>query len=196
MESNVVTILLLCVVLKKKIYNIFLTQNNNYTKSQMQLSFIDLFSGIGGFRIGFEKACKKKNIKTTCVFSSEIKEAAKYVYKENFKSNVSGDITKIKSGDIPNFDILLAGFPCQAFSSAGNRRGFMDTRGTLFFEIERIIKAKKPKGFILENVEGLVKHDLAKKNDKIGRTLDTILNCLNNLGYNVTWSLLNAKILA
>ena len=193
MESNVVTILLLCVVLKKKIYNIFLTQNNNYTKSQMQLSFIDLFSGIGGFRIGFEKACKKKNIKTTCVFSSEIKETAKYVYKENFKSNVSGDITKIKSGDIPNFDILLAGFPCQAFSSAGNRRGFMDTRGTLFFEIERIIKAKKPKGFILENVEGLVKHDLAKKNDKIGRTLDTILNCLNNLGYNVTWSLLNAK---
>jgi len=158
-----------------------------------KLNFIDLFSGIGGFRIGFEKACKKNKVKPVCVFSSEIKEAAKIVYKENFKSEISGDISKFESNDIPNFDILLAGFPCQAFSSAGNRRGFMDTRGTLFFEIERIIKARKPKGFILENVEGLVKHDLKSKNDKIGRTLDTILNCLNSLGYNVTWNLLNAK---
>ena len=88
---------------------------------------------------------------------------------------------------------MIAGFPCQSFSSAGNRKGFLDTRGTLFFEIERILKSKKPKGFILENVEGLIKHDLRKKSDKFGNTLKVILKSLKKLGYKVSWNLLNAK---
>ena len=159
-----------------------------------KLRFIDLFSGLGGFRIGFEKACKKKNLLSECVLSSEIKKHAISTYKLNFKNYKNfGDITKVKDNEIPYFDVLLAGFPCQSFSSAGAKRGFYDTRGTLFFEIARILKAKKPKGFILENVEGLVKHDLEKNDDQIGKTLKIILKTLKNLGYNVTWNLLNSK---
>ena len=159
-----------------------------------KIKFIDLFSGLGGFRIGFEKACEKKRIVPECIFSSEIKKHAILTYKLNFKDNKNyGDITKVKDNEIPNFDVLLAGFPCQSFSAAGSKRGFYDTRGTLFFEIARILKAKKPKGFILENVEGLVKHDLDKDGDRIGRTLRIILKTLTNLGYNVSWNLLNSK---
>src|SRR3989344_8919488 len=142
-----------------------------------KITFIDLFAGIGGTRIGFEQACKNKGIKSKCIFTSEIKDHALKVYKENFGNHIiHGDITKIDVKDIPNFDVLLAGFPCQAFSSAGKRKGFLDTRGTLFFEIERILAFKKPQGFILENVEGLVKHDCENKKDHIGRTFKLILN--------------------
>ena len=152
------------------------------------IKFIDLFSGMGGIRIGFERAMNKRGVKTKCVMSSEIKKSAIKVYENYFKDieSVKGDISKIPSSSIPDFDYLLAGFPCQPFSHAGNRLGFSDTRGTLFFEIERIINDKKPRGFILENVEGLVNHDK-------GRTLKIILEKLNNMGYNVTYRVLDSS---
>ena len=144
------------------------------------LKFIDLFSGIGGFRIALE------NLGCKCIFSSEIDIYARETYKNNFGEYPSGDIFEIKSEDIPDHDILCAGFPCQPFSIAGKRLGFEDARGTLFFEVARIIKSKRPKAFILENVAGIVSHDK-------GRTLDTIINILQELGYNVSWKLMNAK---
>jgi DNA (cytosine-5)-methyltransferase 1 len=157
------------------------------------IKFIDLFAGIGGIRKGFELACEKQGYKTECVLTSEIKPHAIEILKQNHpKEKISGDVTAIPSSSIPNFDFLLAGFPCQAFSSAGKRLGFLDTRGTLFFEVERILKDKKPNGFILENVEGLVNHDKANPKDKIGRTLKTILERLEKLGYKVSWEVLNA----
>ena len=159
-----------------------------------KIKFIDLFAGLGGTRIGFEQACKEQNLKAQCVFTSEVKPYAVKIYNHNFSGDlVSGDITKIKEEDIPDFDFLLAGFPCQAFSTAGNKAGFDDTRGTLFFDVARIIKKKKPRGFLLENVEGLVSHDKKDRNSKIGNTLKTILDILNDLGYKVTWKVLDAK---
>ena len=158
------------------------------------IKFVDLFAGIGGIRKGFELACKEKGFHTKCVFTSEIKPYAIKVLNQNHPNEtVNGDITQIKAKDIPNFDFLLAGFPCQAFSAAGKRLGFEDTRGTLFFEVERILKEKQPYGFVLENVEGLVNHDREKVGDKIGRTLTTILEHLDVLGYKVSWKVLNAK---
>lgn len=158
------------------------------------IKFIDLFAGIGGIRKGFELACQEKNISTECVFTSEIKPYAVKVLKQNHPNEIiHGDITSINEKDIPDFDFLLAGFPCQAFSSAGKRMGFEDTRGTLFFDVARILKEKKPLGFILENVEGLVNHDKESSKDKIGRTLQVILNTLTSLGYKVSWKVLNAK---
>jgi DNA (cytosine-5)-methyltransferase 1 len=151
------------------------------------IKFIDLFAGIGGMRLGLEQACKSLGIMSECVFTSEIKTSAIKVYTNHFYTeNIWGDITTTQTKQIPDFDILLAGFPCQPFSSAGTRQGFLDTRGTLFFEIERILKDKSPFGFLLENVEGLLKHDQ-------GRTLATILNKLEQLGYQVKYSILNAK---
>lgn len=121
------------------------------------IRFIDLFAGIGGIRCGLELAAKEAGYKTECVFTSEIKGHAIKVLKQNHPDEeINGDITTINENGIPDFDILCAGFPCQAFSSAGKRQGFTDTRGTLFFEVERILSRKKPLGFILENVEGLV----------------------------------------
>ncbi len=158
------------------------------------IKFIDLFAGIGGIRQGFELACKEKGLTPHCVFTSEIKPAAIKVLKQNHPNeNISGDITQIDAKAIPKFDVLLAGFPCQAFSVAGKRLGFEDTRGTLFFEVARILSAHKPYGFLLENVEGLVTHDKEKKTDKIGKTLKTILDTLADLGYSVSWKILNAK---
>lgn len=158
-----------------------------------EVRFIDLFAGIGGLRLGFEEAFKCRGFAPTCVMTSEIKPHALSVLHKNFEHSLQvGDISKVKNSAIPDFDFLLGGFPCQPFSAGGKRHGFIDTRGTLFFEIERIIAEKKPYGFILENVEGLVKHDLEYKNDTIGKTLRVILEKLTALGYLVSWNVLNA----
>ena len=158
------------------------------------VTFIDLFAGMGGFRKGFEIALENYGFGTKCVFTSEIKPHAIDVLRQNYPGEkMHGDITQIDERDIPDFDFLLAGFPCQAFSSAGKRLGFSDTRGTLFFDVERILREKKPFGFILENVEGLVSHDKQNKSDRIGRTLSIILESLRNLGYHVAWRVLDAR---
>lgn len=152
-----------------------------------QIKFIDLFAGIGGIRKGLELALEYNGYSHCCVFTSEIKPHAVAVLNQNHPNEIiHGDITMVDADTIPDFDILCAGFPCQAFSAAGKREGFADTRGTLFFEVERILKAKRPKGFILENVEGLVNHDC-------GRTLKTILEHLTQIGYKVSYSVLNSK---
>jgi len=159
-----------------------------------KIKFIDLFAGLGGIRIGFEQACNNMGIETECVLTSEIKPYAIKTLKHNYQHEYFvGDIFQLKNEDIPDFDFLFGGFPCQPFSAGGKRNGFADTRGTLFFEIERIIRHKKPQGFILENVEGLVKHDLENKDDKTGRTLKTILYKLEKeLDYQVTWKVLDS----
>jgi len=159
-----------------------------------EIRFIDLFAGIGGIRKGFELACDSQGFKPVCVFTSEIKPHAISVLKQNHPDEeIHGDITQIDAKEIPDFDVLLAGFPCQAFSAAGKRLGFEDTRGTLFFDVARILKKKKPKAFVLENVEGLVNHDRENPKDPIGRTLSTILATLKDLGYKTSWRVLNAK---
>lgn len=153
---------------------------------EKKIRIADLFAGMGGIRIGFEQALQNRGLESKTVFVSEIKHAAVSVYKDNFPdAEITGDITKVDEKDIPDIDFLLAGFPCQSFSSAGKRLGFQDTRGTLFFDVARVIKAKKPKGFILENVEGLVTHDH-------GKTLKTIMNVLNDLGYKSSYKVLNS----
>lgn len=153
----------------------------------MILRFIDLFAGIGGIRKGLELAATEAGYQPVCVFTSEIKPyALKVLHQNHPNEEITGDITQVEANSIPDFDILCAGFPCQAFSAAGNRLGFADTRGTLFFDVERILIAKKPKGFILENVEGLVNHDK-------GKTLQTILKHLTAIGYKVSFSILNSK---
>ncbi|MBC8626714.1 DNA (cytosine-5-)-methyltransferase [Alloprevotella sp. Lung230] len=150
------------------------------------IRLIDLFAGMSGIRCGVEQAAAELGISTQCVFTSEIKPHALKVLQQNHPGEqIFGDITKIAAADIPDFDILLGGFPCQAFSSAGKRMGFADTRGTLFFDVERIIKEKRPLGFLLENVEGLENHDK-------GNTLRTILSNLRALGYKVSYAILNA----
>lgn len=154
---------------------------------QNVLRFIDLFAGIGGIRCGLEQAAKAKGYNPVCVFTSEIKPYAVSVLQENHPGEtITGDITKVDTKNIPEFDILCAGFPCQAFSSAGKRQGFADTRGTLFFEVERILRDKRPKGFILENVEGLVNHDG-------GQTLKVIIDKLSALNYKLSYRVLNSK---
>lgn len=159
-----------------------------------KVRFIDLFAGIGGIRKGFEIAFQKCGYETECVMTSEIKPHAYKVLQANHpEEEIRGDITKIDANTISDFDFLLAGFPCQAFSFAGRRLGFQDTRGTLFFEVERILKEKKPFGFILENVEGLVTHDRENLKQPIGKTLTVILNNLDALGYQVSWRVLNSK---
>ncbi len=140
-----------------------------------KLKIIDLFAGVGGIRLGFERAAKGY---IECVFTSEWDKFAVQTYQANFNGDkVYGDITKIDIAEIPNHDILLAGFPCQPFSQAGLKKGFSDTRGTLFFEIEKILIAKKPKSFLLENVKQLRGHNK-------GRTLKIIIEHLKAIGYN------------
>ncbi|MBO1581587.1 DNA cytosine methyltransferase [Bacillus sp. XF8] len=146
----------------------------------MEVKFIDLFAGIGGFRLGLEQSGFK------CVFSSEINDNCKETYFANYGEMPEGDITKIDAEDIDDFDILSAGFPCQPFSISGKQLGFEDTRGTLFFDILRIIKAKKPSVVLLENVKHLVHHDK-------GNTLKVILKSLRQLDYEVNWKVLNAS---
>ena len=143
-------------------------------------TFIDLFAGIGGIRLGFEA------VGGHCVFSSEFDEDACKTYEANFGEHPSGDITKIEAQNIPDFDILLGGFPCQAFSIIGKKEGFSnETCGTLFFDIERILKEKRPKAFLLENVRNLVSHDK-------GRTFKIITSHLEALGYHIYAKILNA----
>ena len=143
-------------------------------------TFIDLFSGIGGLRLPFQE------LGGECVLSSEIDKYAQQTYKAYFNDMPQGDICKLKTLEIPNFDILVGGFPCQPFSIAGDKKGFMDTRGTLFFEIERIIKHKKPKAFLLENVKGLKGHDK-------GNTFKVIKKSLEDLGYFIDDKILAAR---
>ena len=156
----------------------------------------DLFAGMGGIRLGFEQACAEFGLESECVFESEIKPHAVRVLKANHPNGeVFGDVTKIDASTIPDFDFLLAGFPCQAFSTAGLRRGFEDARGTLFFEAARILKEKSPYGFVLENVEGLVVHDRKNATDEIGSTLTTMLAILTELGYLWSWKVVDASTL-
>lgn len=164
-------------------------------KQKKTVKYVDLFAGLGGIRLGFVQAFEAAGYQTECVLTSEIKTAAVKALATNFGARtIQGDITTIDSSEIPDFDFLLAGFPCQAFSVAGKQRGFLDTRGTLFFEVERILREKKPYGFILENVEGLVTHDKEKADDKIGRTLSTIIYKLEKeLNYQVNWKVLDAQ---
>ena len=156
-----------------------LLNEKNVKRATEKLRFIDLFAGIGGIRIGLERAGAK------CVFSSEWDPAAAKTYEEYFGDKPSGDITKIQDADVPDHDILAGGFPCQAFSIIGEMKGFGDTRGTLFFEIERLLRAKNPKAFMLENVRNLVSHNK-------GQTFQVILRHLTALGYHVHWRILNA----
>ena len=149
------------------------------------IKIIDLFAGIGGIRLGFELASSKK---IECVFSSEWNKYSRQTYQANFGlEEIHGDITEIDESQIPAHDILLACFPCQPFSQAGLKRGFDDIRGTLFFDIARILEAKKPKAFLLENVKQLRGHDK-------GRTLEVIMQTLRDIGYtNVEYKLLKAR---
>ncbi|MBT7367886.1 DNA cytosine methyltransferase [Candidatus Woesearchaeota archaeon] len=141
--------------------------------------FIDLFAGIGGIRLGFEE------IGGECVFSSEWDKYAQDTYEANFGERPQGDITTINPESIPNHDILLGGFPCQAFSICGNQKGFSDTRGTLFFNLEEILRIKKPYAFMLENVKNLKSHNQ-------GQTFKIILEHLESLGYFVHHKVLNS----
>ena len=185
------------------------------------MKYLDLFSGIGGFALGIQQAYESNNeyaplseesepqerqegrVRTInlnetqlhnrnrtaplCVGYSEIDKYAIQVYEKHFPNHKNfGDITKINAKELPDFDLLVGGFPCQAFSIAGKRRGFEDTRGTLFFEIARILRDKRPRYFLLENVKGLLSHDS-------GKTFQTILGVLTDIGYEYQWQVLNSK---
>jgi DNA (cytosine-5)-methyltransferase 1 len=145
-----------------------------------EFKFIDLFAGIGGIRLAFESIGGK------CVFSSEMDLHAKKTYQTNFGEEPYGDITNINPSEIPDFDVLCAGFPCQPFSQAGHKLGFEDTRGTLFFNIAEIIKEKCPKAFFLENVRGLLKHDG-------GKTFEIIERVIKDLGYSLHYKIVRAS---
>lgn len=148
-------------------------------KKLLSYRFIDLFAGIGGFRLALESYGAK------CVYSSEWDKAAQSVYEENFGERPDGDITKVDESDIPRHDIICAGFPCQAFSISGKQKGFEDSRGTLFFDVARIAKKHRPKVLLLENVKNLASHDK-------GNTLKVIIATLDELGYEVNYKVLNS----
>lgn len=151
-----------------------------------KLKFIDLFCGIGGFRIAMDQACKENDITPECVFSSDIDRFCQDSYEDNFGERPAGDITKIDPKDIADHDILFGGFPCQPFSIIGQMKGFDDIRGTLFYNIASIIKEKQPKAFVLENVKQLMGHNN-------GQTLKVILKTLQEeLKYTVRVAVLNA----
>src|SRR5690625_4845236 len=155
-------------------------KNKSKKFGQYDFTYASLFSGIGGF----EQALNKFG--GECVFSSEIATFAAQAYEALYSDKPAGDITKIDAKDIPDHDLLVGGFPCQAFSLAGKRKGFEDTRGTLFFDVARVAKEKQPKVVWIENVKGLVNHDK-------GRTLDVMIETLNEIGYTVDFEVLNSK---
>ena len=147
------------------------------------MRYFSTFSGIGGF----EKGIKEVDSSADFVAYSEIDKYAISVYERNFNGTPNfGDITKINADQLPDFDCLVGGFPCQAFSIAGKRRGFEDTRGTLFFDLARILKAKTPRLFVFENVKGLLSHDN-------GNTFRTIIAAIDELGYDCQWQVINSK---
>jgi len=156
-----------------------LTELGSFWARQESLTYIDLFCGIGGFHAAAE------SLGLTCVFACDIDDEARRAYEHNWGLRPVGDIASVKAQDIPNFSLLFAGFPCQPFSIIGNRAGFADVRGTLFFEIARILEAKQPQAFVLENVKQLVSHNH-------GQTLARILEILRELGYMVDCHVLNA----
>lgn len=142
---------------------------------------VELFAGVGGFRLGLERAGHE------VVWANEWSPAACDIYDKNFPGRINRqDITTVSTDDIPDHDFLVGGFPCQAFSMAGKRRGFDDTRGTLFFDIARILRDKRPAYLLLENVKGLLTHDS-------GKTFSTILGVLADLGYVCEWGVLNSE---
>jgi DNA (cytosine-5)-methyltransferase 1 len=157
----------------------------NTRKKAKNVRFIDLFCGIGGFHIATSQAAEIAGTKSECVFSCDIDVHCQAAYKKNFKQLPVGDISDVNPKRIPDHDLLLAGFPCQPFSIIGQRKGFEDTRGTLFFDIANILLEKQPSAFILENVKMLKGHNG-------GKTITRILQSLNDLGYFVTYQILNA----
>ena len=152
------------------------------------MKYFSLFSGIGGFELGIQQAHKfnHNQQQPTCIGYSEVDKYAIQIYEKHFKHKSYGDIAKINAAELPDFDLLVGGFPCQAFSVAGKRKGFSDTRGTLFFEIIRIAREKQPRLLLLENVKGLLSHDK-------GNTFFTIIALLDELGYGCEWQVLNSK---
>lgn len=150
-----------------------------------RIRFIDLFCGVGGFRVAMEQSCLENGLVPECVFSSDIDPFCQDAYEQNFGCRPTGDITQTDPASIPDHQLLFAGFPCQPFSIIGQMRGFEDTRGTLFFHIANILHHKRPKAFVLENVKQLVGHNK-------GQTLKTILHTLKELGYHVEFAVLNA----
>ena len=144
------------------------------------MTFIDLFAGLGGFRLALE------SMDARCVYSSEWDKQAQIVYQENFGERPNGDITQVDEKSIPDHDICCAGFPCQAFSISGKMRGFEDSRGTLFFDVARIVKEKKPKVVFMENVRNFARHDG-------GRTLKVVQSTMEGLGYSFYWKVLSAR---
>lgn len=152
----------------------------------MTVRYFSMFSGIGGFELGIEQACHILGLDPECVGYSEIDKHAITTYKEHFTHDNYGDATTIDPHALPDFDLLVGGFPCQAFSIGGKRLGFEDARGTLFFDIARILAVKLPRFFILENVKGLLSH-------QSGETFRTIIRTLDELGYDLQWQVLNSK---
>ena len=147
------------------------------------MKYLSLFSGIGGFELGIQNS----DVEMECIGFSEIDKNAKSIYRRRFPNHRDlGDATKIRPGELPDFDLLVAGFPCQSFSIAGTRGGLNDTRGTLFFEIARICEEKKPQYLLLENVLGLL-------SDDGGRTFKTFLGILSKMGYFIQWEVCNSK---
>ena len=148
--------------------------------------YFSICSGVGGFELGIEQAAQELGITTECVGYSEIDKAAIRTYEEHFNHDNYGDTTLIDPNTLPEFDLLVAGFPCPSFSRAGKQLGFADVRGAIIFDIIRILAARQPRRFILENVKGLVSHDK-------GQTLRTILDNLDAVGYQLQWKVLNSK---
>jgi DNA (cytosine-5)-methyltransferase 1 len=162
-----------------KLYKWGVYMLNIEIKKLTDYKFIDLFAGLGGFRLALE------SYGAECVYSSEWDKEAQIVYKSNFGEKPDGDITKVDEKSIPNHDILCAGFPCQAFSISGKQRGFEDSRGTLFFDVARIVKEKKPKIVFMENVKNFASHDN-------GNTLSVVKQTMIGLGYDFYYKVLNA----